>query len=40
MAFRLQENVIEPGQNIKFRKSFEDWPPTAPNFELRVATAE
>jgi predicted Zn finger-like uncharacterized protein len=40
MAFRLQENVIEPGQNIKFRKSFEGWPPTAPNFELRVATAE
>ncbi len=40
MAFRLPESVIEPGQNIKFRKSFEDWPPTAPNFELRVAIAE
>lgn len=40
LAFRLQERVIEPGQNIKFRKSFEDWPPTAPNFELRVANAE
>lgn len=40
LTFRLAESVIEPGQNIKFRKSFEDWPPTAPNFELRVATAE
>lgn len=40
LAFRLEERVIEPGQNIKFRKSFEDWPSTAPNFELRVAHAE
>ena len=39
MEFRLRESVIEPGQNIKFRKSFEDWPPTAPNFELRWAQA-
>jgi predicted Zn finger-like uncharacterized protein len=39
MEFRLEEPVIAPGQNIKFRKSFEDWPPTAPNFELRWAHA-
>jgi predicted Zn finger-like uncharacterized protein len=40
LAFRLEERVIEPGQNIKFRKSFEDWPSTAPEFELRVAHTE
>jgi len=40
LAFRLAERVIEPGQNIKFRKSFEDWPSGAPNFELRLAQAE
>ena len=40
LEFRLEERVIEPGQNIKFRKSFEDWPQAAPNFELRVANAE
>jgi hypothetical protein len=39
MEFRLRESVIEPGQNIKFRKSFEDWPSAAPNFELRWAQA-
>lgn len=38
--FRLAERVVEPGQNISFRKSFADWPPGAPNFELRLADAE
>jgi hypothetical protein len=28
---------VEPGQNIKFQKSFDNWPPTAPNFVLSVA---
>ena len=40
LSFRLAERVIDPGQNIKFRKSFEDWPSGAPNFELRLAQAE
>ena len=39
MRFRLQELVVEPGQNIKFQKSFDNWPPTAPNFEIKVADA-
>ena len=37
MRFRLQELVVEPGQNIKFQKSFDNWPATAPNFVLSVA---
>jgi predicted Zn finger-like uncharacterized protein len=40
LRFRLVEPVIEPGQNIKFRKSFDNWPPTAPNFEIKVADAK
>jgi len=39
MRFRLPEAVVEPGQNIKFQKSFDNWPPAAPNFELSVADA-
>ncbi len=39
LRFRLRELVVEPGQNIKFKKSFDNWPPTAPNFELKVADA-
>lgn len=37
LRFRLEELVVEPGQNIKFQKSFDNWPPTAPNFVLSVA---
>jgi len=39
LQFRLRELVVAPGQNIKFRKSFDNWPPTAPNFEIRMADA-
>jgi len=38
--FRLREQVAEPGQNIKFQKSFDNWPPSATSFELRVADAQ
>lgn len=37
LRFRLPEAVVQPGQNIKFQKSFDNWPPAAPNFELSVA---
>jgi hypothetical protein len=37
MLFRLQERVAEPGQNIKFQKSFDNWPETAKSFVLQVA---
>ncbi|HEY3149401.1 MAG TPA: hypothetical protein VGJ75_23765, partial [Dongiaceae bacterium] len=40
LKFRLRESMIEPGQNIKFLKSFDNWPPTAVRFEIRVADAE
>jgi predicted Zn finger-like uncharacterized protein len=40
MRFRLAESVVEPGQNIKFRKSFEDWPSTATEFMLEPAGTE
>jgi predicted Zn finger-like uncharacterized protein len=39
LRFRLHERVVQPGQNIKFQKSFDNWPPTAPNFVLSVADA-
>ena len=39
LKFRLHEQVVQPGQNIKFQKSFDNWPPTAPNFVLSVADA-
>ncbi|HET6620494.1 MAG TPA: DUF3426 domain-containing protein [Dongiaceae bacterium] len=39
LEFRLHEQVVQPGQNIKFQKSFDNWPPTAPNFVLSVADA-
>ena len=34
MRFRLQELVIAPGQNINFRKSFDNWPAGAPSATL------
>ncbi|MEZ5832747.1 MAG: zinc-ribbon domain-containing protein [Dongiaceae bacterium] len=37
IKFRLQETKIEPGQNIKFLKSFENWPPSAPRFDINWA---
>lgn len=40
IRFRLPERVVAPGQNIKFQKSFENWPPTAPNFVLVVADSQ
>jgi hypothetical protein len=39
ILFRLQERVAEPGQNIKFQKSFDNWPQTAKSFVLRTADA-
>ena len=39
LRFRLHEDVVQPGQNIKFQKSFDNWPSTAPNFVLGVADA-
>ena len=41
MRFRLQELVLEPGQNINFKKSFDNWPSNAASAVLSVAdTAE
>ncbi len=40
LKFRLPEIVIEPGQNIKFQKSFDNWPATALNFDVVWADAE
>jgi hypothetical protein len=37
MRFRLQELVLEPGQNINFKKSFDNWPPNAVSAMLSVA---
>ena len=37
MRFRLQELVLEPGQNINFKKSFDNWPPNAASALLSVA---
>jgi predicted Zn finger-like uncharacterized protein len=39
ILFRLRERVAEPGQNIKFQKSFDNWPLTAKSFVLRTADA-
>jgi hypothetical protein len=39
ILFRLRERVAEPGQNIKFQKSFDNWPITARSFVLTVANA-
>lgn len=39
ILFRLRERVAEPGQNIKFQKSFDNWPITAKSFVLTVADA-
>jgi predicted Zn finger-like uncharacterized protein len=38
ILFRVPERVIEPGQNIKFQKSFDNWPRTATSFLLTFAT--
>jgi hypothetical protein len=40
MRFRLPELVIEPGQNINFRKSFDNWPATAASAALEWGDAE
>ena len=37
LRFRLQELVLEPGQNINFKKSFDNWPPNAASAVLSVA---
>ncbi|HEV8391584.1 MAG TPA: zinc-ribbon domain-containing protein [Dongiaceae bacterium] len=39
MRFRLRELVVEPGQNINFQKTFDNWPSTAPSAILSVADA-
>jgi len=39
ILFRLSERVAEPGQNIKFQKSFDNWPVTATSFVLQTADA-
>lgn len=39
MLFRLRERVAEPGQNIKFQQSFDNWPTDAKSFVLTVADA-
>ncbi|HWA49472.1 MAG TPA: DUF3426 domain-containing protein [Dongiaceae bacterium] len=39
ILFRLRERVAEPGQNIKFQKSFDNWPTAAKSFVLRTADA-
>ena len=39
ILFRLRERVAEPGQNIKFQKSFDNWPANAKSFVLRTADA-
>lgn len=38
ILFRVRERTIEPGQNIKFQKSFDNWPPKATSFLLDYAT--
>jgi predicted Zn finger-like uncharacterized protein len=37
--FRLKETVAQPGQNIKFQKSFDNWPTVATGFVIEVADA-
>ena len=37
LRFRLQELVVEPGQNINFKKSFDNWPANAASAVLSVA---
>lgn len=37
MRFRLQELTVEPGQNINFKKSFDNWPPNAASAVLSWA---
>lgn len=37
LRFRLQELVVEPGQNINFKKSFDNWPPDATSAVLSWA---
>lgn len=39
IRFRLPEQVAEPGQNIKFQKSVDNWPAAAKSFELRFEDA-
>lgn len=39
IQFRLRERVAEPGQNIKFQKSFDNWPMNAKSFVLQAADA-
>lgn len=39
IRFRLSEKVAEPGQNIRFQKSFDDWPINAKSFVLTVEDA-
>ena len=39
IRFRLRERVAQPGQNIKFQKSFDNWPISAKSFILSVAEA-
>lgn len=37
IRFRVRERVAQPGQNIKFQKSFDNWPINAKSFVLSVA---
>ena len=37
LRFRLREAVVEPGQNINFKKSFDNWPPDATSAVLSWA---
>ncbi len=37
IRFRLKERVAQPGQNIKFQKSFDNWPTNAKSVMLIVA---
>ncbi len=37
MRFRLQELTVEPGQNVNFKKSFDNWPPNAASAVLSWA---
>ncbi len=40
ILFRLHEQAALPGQNIKFQKSFDNWPQNATSFVLSVADAQ
>lgn len=37
LRFRLPELVLEPGQNVNFKKTFDNWPPNAASAVLSVA---